>query len=190
MNVYLWFVLYGAWVVLLLYWLVSAPFSLKTLRRESIKTRAPVLALNVIVYTLLFLKFGRESILSSRILPAELVLQITGLVILWCGIALAIWARKTIGAYWSMSVSLKEGHKLITNGPYVLVRHPIYTGLLAAVIGTALAIGELRGLIAVVLYVPTYIFKLKLEEKILRENFGAAYTDYCAHTKALLPYIW
>jgi len=90
---------------------------------------------------------------------------------------------------WSQAVTLKEDHELITSGPYALVRHPIYTGLLIAFAGSAIARGEWRGLLAVALVFVALWRKLKLEERWMRSHFGEAYETYSRRVSALLPYV-
>jgi protein-S-isoprenylcysteine O-methyltransferase Ste14 len=82
-----------------------------------------------------------------------------------------------------------RGHELVADGPYRRVRHPIYTGVLAAVAGTALAIGEGRALLALALAVAALWRKLTLEEAVMRNEFGDAYAAYCARTRALIPFV-
>jgi protein-S-isoprenylcysteine O-methyltransferase Ste14 len=84
-------------------------------------------------------------------------------------------------------VQLKQDHELIEHGPYRHVRHPIYTGLLLAFLGTAVAIGEWRGLLALVIVATSFWRKLRLEERWLGEQFGVAYTDYMRRVRALIP---
>jgi len=84
---------------------------------------------------------------------------------------------------------VKEDHELITSGPYGWVRHPIYTGLLLAIVGCALARGEWRGLLAVALVFGALWHKLKLEEKWMREQFGETYVVYSRRVAALVPHI-
>jgi protein-S-isoprenylcysteine O-methyltransferase Ste14 len=87
-------------------------------------------------------------------------------------------------------VTVKAGHTLIRGGPYAVVRHPIYSGLSLAVLGTALAVGELRGLLAVGLVAFGFWHKSLLEERFMREEFGAEYERYCRDVKALIPFVW
>jgi protein-S-isoprenylcysteine O-methyltransferase Ste14 len=97
--------------------------------------------------------------------------------------------RRHLGKNWSQAVTLKEDHELITSGPYALVRHPIYTGLLLAIVGCALARGEWRGLLAVALAFVALWQKLKLEEKWMRAQFGESYEAYSRRVAALVPHI-
>jgi protein-S-isoprenylcysteine O-methyltransferase Ste14 len=86
-------------------------------------------------------------------------------------------------------VTVKEDHELIRRGPYALVRHPIYTGLLVGFIGTALVRGEWRGVLAVLMVFAALWRKLRLEERWMSETFGDQYRDYRQHTAALIPFL-
>jgi protein-S-isoprenylcysteine O-methyltransferase Ste14 len=87
-------------------------------------------------------------------------------------------------------VTIKEGHELVTTGPYALVRHPIYTGLLLAFLGSALARGEWRGIVAVAIATGALWRKLRFEERWMRQQFGEAYRAYCARVAALVPFVF
>jgi protein-S-isoprenylcysteine O-methyltransferase Ste14 len=105
------------------------------------------------------------------------------------GLLFAIWARRHIGRNWSGSVTIKSDHELITTGPYRFARHPIYTGLLIAFAGSALAVAEARGLLAFAIAFLSLWRKLKLEERYLREQFGQAYVAYSQRVAALVPFL-
>jgi protein-S-isoprenylcysteine O-methyltransferase Ste14 len=114
----------------------------------------------------------------------------------WCGagvtaggLLFSVWARRHLGDNWSQAVTVKKGHELITSGPYALVRHPIYTGLLLAFLGSAVARGEWRGLVAVALVFGALWNKLRLEEKWMRAQFGESYEAYSRRVAALVPHI-
>jgi len=113
----------------------------------------------------------------------------TGAAVTLYGLLFSVWARHCLGTNWSQAVTLKEGHELITSGPYALVRHPIYTGLLLVVLGCAIARGEWRGLVAFAIVFGELWHKLSLEEKWMREQFGESYTAYSQRVSALVPYI-
>ncbi len=104
-----------------------------------------------------------------------------------CGWITAVWARLILGANWSASVALKEGHALIQKGPYAVVRHPIYSGLLLALLGTALIENRLRGFEGFALIALLWTAKALAEERALASLFGAAYKEYCSRTGTLLP---
>jgi len=125
--------------------------------------------------------------LGERIYPPNLTIAMLGMLLTMLGVAFACWARFILGRNWSSVVQVKQDHELIQRGPYRWVRHPIYTGLLLAFLGTGIAIGEWRGPICVVIVAVSFWFKLRLEERWMRENFGAAYDQYMQRTKALIP---
>ena len=103
------------------------------------------------------------------------------------GVAFAIWARRHLGEFWSARVTLKEDHHLIQSGPYARVRHPIYSGLLLAMIGTALFVGEWRAALGVFLVFVGHWLKARREESLLATEFGAAYEEYRRRTGSLVP---
>ena len=126
--------------------------------------------------------------LNDRFAPSSLWLVRLGAALTFAGVAFAIWARVLIAGNWSSDVTLKRDHELIVNGPYSLVRHPIYTGILLGLLGTALAVGEWRGLLAVVLAGAAFWRKLRIEEAVMRRQFGDAYARYAARVPALIPF--
>ncbi|MGH8144889.1 MAG: methyltransferase family protein [Rhodanobacteraceae bacterium] len=125
--------------------------------------------------------------LWSRWLAASVVWPALGLALVVLGLAYACWARVALGRNWSATVQLKKDHELIVTGPYRWTRHPIYTGMLLALLGTALAVGEQRGWVGFVLVFIGLWFKLRHEEAWMRERFGDSYVDYMRRVKALVP---
>ena len=105
------------------------------------------------------------------------------------GIGLAIWARVFIGRNWSPRPAMKENHELVTTGPYAYVRHPIYTGILLAALGTALT-GTVFAIGVVVLTSIVFRSRIGKEEKIMLELFPNEYPVYQARTKRLVPFVW
>ncbi|HEY1780047.1 MAG TPA: isoprenylcysteine carboxylmethyltransferase family protein [Roseiarcus sp.] len=128
-------------------------------------------------------------LLDERFASAALWLAVLGAALTFAGLAFAIWARFVIAGNWSSYVELKQDHELIIAGPYRYVRHPIYTGLLLAFVGSALAVGEWRGVLAVAIVAASFWRKLRLEEAIMRGQFGDAYARYAARTRALIPFL-
>jgi protein-S-isoprenylcysteine O-methyltransferase Ste14 len=111
----------------------------------------------------------------------------TGLVV--TGLLFSVWARVELGGNWSGTVTVKQGHQIVRRGPYRWIRHPIYTGLLLAFCGSALALGQWRGLIGLALVLLAYGRKIALEERRLEQHFGAAYADYRRSSWALIPFL-
>jgi protein-S-isoprenylcysteine O-methyltransferase Ste14 len=110
-----------------------------------------------------------------------------GTLVTLLGLLFSVWARQHLAGNWSATVTIKEDHELITSGPYRLTRHPIYTGLLIGFLGTMVVIGEVRGLVALVLVTTALWLKMRLEERWMREQFGEHYEAYSRRTAALIP---
>ena len=140
----------------------------ETERRESVPSRLIRLILMVFAVALLCLPRVPLRLLGERFLPLASWCFWSGAVVTAGGMLFSVWARRHLGKNWSQAVTVKEGHELITSGPYALVRHPIYTGLLLAFVGCAVARGEWRGLLAVALVFGALWRKLRLEEKWMR----------------------
>lgn len=104
------------------------------------------------------------------------------------GWAFTWWARVHLGRLWSSSVTRKAGHHVVDTGPYRLVRHPIYTGILTALIGTAALRGSLVAVVGIVLFTTGFYLKATLEERFLREELAAAYDDYKRRVPMLIPF--
>ncbi|HEY2054535.1 MAG TPA: isoprenylcysteine carboxylmethyltransferase family protein [Solirubrobacterales bacterium] len=116
------------------------------------------------------------------------MLPVIGIVVLLCGVGFAVWARVHLGRNWGMPMTLKEEPELVTSGPYRFVRHPIYTGILTAVIGTALAV-NLLALVAAVALGVFFVYSATVEERNLATVFPSAYPAYRARTKMLIPFV-
>jgi protein-S-isoprenylcysteine O-methyltransferase Ste14 len=128
--------------------------------------------------------------LSRKVFEPSIAVSYAGLVITAVGLVFAILARLYIGRNWSALIQVKEGHQLIRSGPYALVRHPIYSGLMLATLGTAIAYAEVSGFLAFVMILAAWGYKSRLEEAAMVEQFGAQYEDYRAHVKALVPFVF
>jgi protein-S-isoprenylcysteine O-methyltransferase Ste14 len=126
--------------------------------------------------------------LAIPLLPSGPAWYWIGAVLTLVGLGFAVWARYHIGRNWSGVVTVKEDHMLIRSGPYAIVRHPIYTGLLLAFIGTAVGRGRLGGLLAVAFMLYAVLRRVQVEEKWMTEAFGSAYDDYRTTTPGLLPF--
>jgi protein-S-isoprenylcysteine O-methyltransferase Ste14 len=176
------------WVAWMVYWFVSAR-SVKANRRvESAASRAGHILPLAIGAILLWLPVFR-GFLSERFVPNTPATFFTGVAVLAFGLAFSIWARRVLGRNWSGIVTVKQDHELVRSGPYRFVRHPIYTGLLIAFIGTAIARGEWRGIVAVLIVFAAFWHKLKIEERFMIETFGDAYLRYRTEVRALIPFV-
>jgi protein-S-isoprenylcysteine O-methyltransferase Ste14 len=177
------------WLAWLAYWIIAARNVKPTRRRESWGSRLMTVMLTAVAAALLALRGQRLSWLTTRFLPQTMVTYWLGLLMVVLGLAFAVWARAHLGRNWSGTVTVKENHELIRTGPYGLVRHPIYTGLLFAILGTAVAFGEWRGLLAFGFLTLAFLFKLRREERFMSERFPNDYPRYRAEVPALIPFI-
>jgi protein-S-isoprenylcysteine O-methyltransferase Ste14 len=178
-----------AWAAWALFWLVTAFSTKKTERREPLGSRlAYVLPLLIGGLLIGVRYFPWAPFLSLRLWPRSFLLYCVGFALLIAGLAFAIWARVHLGRNWSGAVTVKEGHELIRTGPYGYVRHPIYTGIVAGVIGTAICSGTVRAALGFVIIAVALVRKLRMEEKFMREVFPGQYEQYAAEVPALIPF--
>ena len=178
------------WLAYQVYWWIKAKDVKKTEKvHESVQSRIVRLIVMISAIILLVLQNIPFSILDQRFVPSGFTSFWIGVVLTASGLLFSIWARHHLGANWSQAVTIKQDHQLVTSGPYAYVRHPIYTGLLLALFGTAVAIGKWRGLVAVVLVFAVLFYKLRFEEKLMRAQFVESYETYSRRVSALIPYI-
>lgn len=112
-----------------------------------------------------------------------------GTVLCAAGLAVLVWARRHLGRNWSQTVAVKQGHELVTSGPYRCVRHPMYAGGLVACAGSAIAV---RGpWIFLLIILGTLFFgRVGAEDRLMARQFPAEYAAYKNRTKALIPFVW
>jgi protein-S-isoprenylcysteine O-methyltransferase Ste14 len=182
-----WWFIRCAWCAFILVWIVAAFSGKRTARREPIQARLILIAFMVVAFGFLFGYFRRDGLGLGRLWPDELWIAQVGAVMTVVGVAFAIWARVHIGRNWSGQVMIKQDHELIRTGPYSRIRHPIYTGLLFAVLGTAIAIGDYGALVSFVVILCGLTYKAKREELLLAGHFGAAFEEHKRHTGFFLP---
>ncbi len=133
---------------------------------------------------------------ASRGVPGAAIRPVTlfvwiGLVILWSGIALRIWSFRTLGRYFTFTVQTSGDQPVITEGPYRVIRHPSYAGILLAVVGLGLFIGNWLSLIGLTVAVACgLVFRIRVEEQALENELGDDYRHYAASHKRLVPFVW
>jgi protein-S-isoprenylcysteine O-methyltransferase Ste14 len=175
------------WLSWAAYWWLLSKRVKTTVQREPLGRRLSHIVPLVLAAFLLWIPHLPVLVLGDRLYPWAPWSFWLGAVVTAAGLLFAVWARVHIGANWSGIVTIKEGHELIMTGPYALVRHPIYTGLSLGFIGSAIARGEWRGVLAVVIVVGSFWFKLRFEERWMRQQFGEAYDIYSQRVSALIP---
>ncbi len=127
--------------------------------------------------------------LNARFVPLAAWPGVVGLALVVLGLGFATWARVDLGRNWSAAVTLKRDHELVRSGPYRWVRNPIYTGILIALAGSALARGRWSGVLAVAIAFGSFWYKARLEERVMHDAFGAEYDAYRREVKSLIPFV-
>jgi protein-S-isoprenylcysteine O-methyltransferase Ste14 len=169
-----------AWILFALYWLTSA-FGVK--KGAASRRRIPLTGVTglAVILVVRVLRGGSLAVHSP-------ILGAIGAVVFVSGIAVAIWARVHLGRNWGMPMTQKAEPELVTSGPYRFVRHPIYSGLILALVGTALAT-NLLGLIIAAVLGGYFYYSASVEEKNLVATFPTDYPAYQAQTKMLIPFV-
>lgn len=174
------------WVIFGLYWEIASKNSAPATSSESKLSRAIHVTLTTVALVLEFAPIHG----IGRLYPAIPAVMATGVGLETAGLAFAIWARRHLGQHWSGEITIKVDHELIQTGPYRLVRHPIYTGLLTMCLGTALLTGERLALLGLAMVFYAYYRKTRLEEANLNIVFGPRYDAYRSKTSAIIPGIY
>ena len=180
--------LIALWIAFGVYWGFAA-FRTAT-RTRSVEDPLISLVSNAALVLAGFLLFAsriRLGPLDASIYPPSAWIAVLGLVLTAAGLALSVWARVHLGRNWSGFVAPKVNHRLIRTGPYARVRHPIYTGILVAIFGTALSIGQYRAFAGMAIYIAGFAWKAQREERLLRREFGPDFERYRRETGVLLP---
>lgn len=179
----------GCWILFAVIWLVAAFATKQSVYRENRLQRLRYM-IPILLGGFLLAKGHRLSDpLNHRVIPHLEALAWIGAGLCIAGLAFCIWARLTLGRNWSGVVTLKGGHELITNGPYALVRHPIYTGLLTMFVATVIVLGHVAGIIAMPFVFVSLWIKLRHEEELMLQQFPNEYAAYQRRVKRIIPFI-
>jgi protein-S-isoprenylcysteine O-methyltransferase Ste14 len=178
------------WIVFIVFWVLAAFVQKRNARRQTAGSRLIQLSIIALVLVPFFVEGRRVGVLYRHLYPNLLVVQYFGVLLLLLGFGFAVWARFVLGRNWSGIVTVKEDHTLITRGPYAWVRHPIYTGILLALLGTAVTLGTILNFIEVPVVACAFWLKLRTEEKFMLETFGEQYKAYSRHVTALIPHVF
>jgi len=175
------------WGAFGVYWLGAAWRTKRAATHEFGGLRVLRLCILGLTFILLLTSWLRIGPLGWRFVPDIETLRWIGLAVTATGLALCVWARLHLGAYWSDKVVLKVNHQLVQSGPYAHLRHPIYSGVLLGIAGTALAVGEWRGMVALAVLGASYSVKAIREERILAAQFGETFAEYKRRSGFLKP---
>lgn len=178
------------WAAYFTYWFLSAWKDRSPLKRTLGAKPAGImlLMLPVEIGGVLLVTFAPE-LVTGRFLPAAIPYVIAGTVITLGGLAFAIWARLHLGKSWTGLPAIRQDHRMVRTGPYSTVRNPIYTGMLVALAGTAVATGYTAVVLAFLAALCVFIGKIRMEERLLEEEFGEDYVRYKREVKALVPFV-
>ena len=188
LNIHFW--IDAVWLTVGIVWAIGALRLKPIAHSQTAFSRLGEIIPLVLAAWLLFASAHVPPVLNIRVLPGNLADQLAGLLVTIAGAAIAIFARISLGSNWSGKATIKHGHELIRTGLYSVVRHPIYSGLLLAVVGTAVAFGGLRDLLAIPLTLVGLRMKIREEEKLLTREFAQEYAAYRQRVKgAIIPRI-
>jgi protein-S-isoprenylcysteine O-methyltransferase Ste14 len=179
------------WLIFIVYWAAMAVGAKKNIGAR-FWSREIGLRVGAIVLVLLALRLPvfRQALRNAlAYAPSSSALMgAVGVVLCALGIGLAIWARAYLGRNWGMPMSRKENPELVTTGPYAYVRHPIYTGMLIAMLGSAIGESPFWSL-PLVLFGIYFVYSARREEKLMMVQFPDQYRAYMKRTKMLVPFI-
>ena len=185
----------GLWAAFLICWLVLAQFNKRASRSVPWRGHAWAMRLVIVAAALVFTLFHRHAGAGFArstgrwlSLHPAVPIQWLGVGLVLIGFGFALWARLHLGRNWGIPMSIRQGHELVTSGPYAYVRHPIYTGLMLAAMGSVLAVG-LVWLAAFVLSFVYFLISARTEERMMRAQFPDAYPGYQRRTKMLIPFV-
>jgi len=182
-------VIIGCWIIFWLYWLISAfgaKRNTKSLLGRFAGMRLGLFVLIVILFHIFF-NVRSYSFHNSVATNNELVLSV-GFIIFLSGLFIAIWARINLGKNWGMPMSVKQDPELVRSGPYRYIRHPIYTGILLAMIGASVA-SSIFWLAIFAISGIYFIYSAVQEEKLMMKQFPKVYPSYKSKTKMLIPFV-
>ena len=179
------------WLVFGIVWLISAFASKRSVQRQTYGSRVLHSSLMLIGLLLIFnfLDVFTHGWLEIRVIPQTQLWVLAGAVLALAGVLICFWARAILGSNWSGTVTIKQNHELILRGPYSFVRHPIYTGLLIAFLGSAMVYGSARSFIGVLICGFALWLKSQTEERFMIQQFGEQYAQYRQRTRALVPFV-
>jgi protein-S-isoprenylcysteine O-methyltransferase Ste14 len=176
------------WLSWLVFWLAAAQGAVSNKRTETLLEGASYrIPLAIGVFLMVFWRMPLFLRIPALWTQSPLAAGI-GLAFTVPGLCFAVWARMHLGKYWSGRITLKVNHRVIQTGPYAWVRHPIYSGLILALFGTAITLGTISAFAGFAFMLLSFVRKLKIEETWLRSQFGAEYEEYQNRVKALIPW--
>jgi protein-S-isoprenylcysteine O-methyltransferase Ste14 len=178
------------WIALIVVWVVGALRTKRTIQSQSSASQLLYTAILIAGVYLIFAKQSGIPWLDHQLYPVTVPIALVGLFAVLMGVAFSVWARLMLGGNWSNRVTVKENHTLVRTGPYRIVRHPIYSGILLGLLGSALQRGGIRCFVGVLICGFSFWLKTRAEERFMVQSFGEQYLQYRHRVKALAPFIF
>jgi protein-S-isoprenylcysteine O-methyltransferase Ste14 len=178
------------WYLLAAVWLLMRFSMKKAKEKESFAEFAEHAIPAIAGFWLIFERSWKWPPLQPRLLPDVPTTWDLGLILVGAGVFIGIWARMALGKNWSGVVTLKDDHELVGSGPYRWIRHPIYTGILLAALGSAMIRGHLQQLVGFAILLAGFYFKARREERFLGQEFGTGFKEHFRRTGMFLPRVF
>ena len=184
MNNWTWYVILIGWAAWAVYWLIMALTAARTIERRAAVRDRLVVVLVAVAWALIRPFQG-----SSQLWMTHVALGVLSDCLFLAGAAFTVWARITLGRNWSPEVAFKQDQELVQTGPYALVRHPIYAGLLTMALATAIHYGRASSMVVFGLLCVGAWLKSRQEEKLMTDHFPDVYPSYKERVPALIPFV-
>jgi len=186
------YVMGACWLAFIVYWVVASI----GIKRDASRYGSALVAVGIrlliaiAIVVVLRVPYLRNVVLTGihRFAANHPAIQAAGAVLCVVGLAGAVWARTTLGTNWSGRPAAKTGHELVTSGPYRVIRHPIYAGMLTMMLGTTFIAGA-PGLLVLVAFSAIVAYRVRVEERIMEQLFPDTYPEYRKRTRALIPFM-
>jgi protein-S-isoprenylcysteine O-methyltransferase Ste14 len=177
------------WGAFFVVWVLAALFTKRTVYHESGARRLRYMIPIALGWFLVFRGYRLGTPFNIQVIPQTEAILVAAAILCLCGLGFCLWARAVLGRNWSGTVTLKEDHELIVRGPYRVVRHPIYTGLLAMLVATAMEQGHLAGMIGFVVAFMSFWIKSSYEEEVMHKQFHEQYAAYQERVRRIIPFV-
>lgn len=183
-------IIFAAWLVFVVYWAITAGRAKRNAAVQSwwrqMLLRLAVVALVVIALRVPLVR--QELRMAQALQDRSVAMGAIGAALAVLGVGLAVLARSYLGENWGMPMSRKEDPALVTRGPYALVRHPIYTGMMIAMLGSAIGF-SIKWVLPLVVGGAYFVYSARREEELMRAQFPDAYPPYMRRTWMLIPFV-
>jgi len=178
--------IFVAWIVFLLAWILIVGWSARTASHDDLGAESPSRVLTLAAIVMLLIAYRPQGLGMLWVTPPSFGWPLFALVI--AGFLFSFWGRLHLGPLWSDAVSPTEAHRIVNNGPYGIVRHPVYAGILLSALATAGELGRVEAIAGAATLIAALSFRAKVEERALRRDVSdAEYTTYRARVPMLIP---